>query len=345
MFNRYKPSGKVGVLAWPLLVAALVVAVVLGWLYQLLLHWIPLIYINVLLTGAAGMAAAFVAAFVVNVGKARSVPYALAIGSLMFAALLASKFWFQYQTLLSEATTQIIADENLPADDFDKERKKLAKDLSFADHIKRRVDTGFNIGRAGRGGNGVPISGIFVWLIWLIEAVALAYFPLTVPVKAAREPFSENLGEWASEEETVMVLPVSDTEMSETIRNASTIDQLLEIPIPSSDVANYWALYRVNSIAGEEMEDAYLSVDLRWISTNSKGESKEEVEPLVTHAVLTSAQRAQLVENAELLQEALAEYRKAKTEEALAEEEAESDHAEGDNGEGAEGFGDESRLS
>jgi hypothetical protein len=130
-------------------------------------------------------------------------------------------------------------------------------------------------------------------------------------VSAAGEPYSEKLNEWASEEETVMNLPITDEEMVTQIKSATSVDDLLSLPIPKTDESNKFATYLVNSIEGQELEDAYLSVDLHEFSVNSKGEQETKTTPLVKHAILTSDQRKQLVENADLMQEAFDAYREA----------------------------------
>ena len=76
-------------------------------------------------------------------------------------------------------------------------------------------------------------------------------------------------------------------------------------------------MYTVNSIPGQELEDAYLSVTNVTISVNNKGEQETKTTMLVKHAILSSANRNQLIENAELLQEALADFRSSKNAEEI----------------------------
>jgi hypothetical protein len=59
------------------------------------------------------------------------------------------------------------------------------------------------------------------------------------------------------------------------------------------------------------MEDAYLTVDLQTHLVNSKGEKEVQSKALVTNAILSSAQRYQLKENAEIMNEAFAAYRES----------------------------------
>ena len=55
-------------------------------------------------------------------------------------------------------------------------------------------------------------------------------------------------------------------------------------------------------------------------SINKKGEQETKETMLVENAILSSAQRAQLVENAELLNEAMDDFRASQEEERLAEQ-------------------------
>ena len=103
---------------------------------------------------------------------------------------------------------------------------------------------------------------------------------------------------------------MTNEEMVRQIESATTVDGLLEIPIPKTDQSDRFAVYRVNSIQGQELEDAYLSVDLLELSLDKEGNQQAKTKSLVQHAVLSAEQRKQLVENASLLKEAMTEYRK-----------------------------------
>ena len=81
-------------------------------------------------------------------------------------------------------------------------------------------------------------------------------------------------------------------------------------------------------MAGEELEDAYLSVSLFVKSVDKDGELKLHETKLVHNAILTSAQRGQLLENASLMQEALDAYRDALAAEEQSEYEDEVDEGE-----------------
>lgn len=339
-FNRYSPSGRVSPLFFVYLGLALIVAIIAAFVYQLGLYWIPFIYVNFLLTGAMGLLVGMVGSFVVNQGKARSILLALLGAVVLTLAGLGAKFWFQYQRDYNE---QARAVEALKETGFAELQQELAMELgqdamgaseasdtsgqdgqlpeeakaefiraidqqleqyTFAAHLQQRVDDGWLVGK----GKGMPISGVFVYLIWLIEAGAILGIGGMMMWESASQPFSEKLGQWASESEVVMSLPVSDPAMIEKIQAANSVDQLLEIPIPKDDQSNQIAVYTVNSIPGQEMEDAYLSVELQTHKINSKGEAEVDKKNLVKFAVLSSQQRYQLRDNASLLQEAIQAY-------------------------------------
>ncbi len=324
MFETYQPSGRfgIGLIFW--LLAGIVAMAVLALVYQQGLHWIPLIYISVLLTVGFGMAVAFVANFIVDKSHCRNPLLAGAIALMLIVFGLGAKFYLQYWQLTQDVVAEQVDEiaPNLTADQKAEAKKQLRQlfrqEMSFFDHLKFRAEAGFNVGKAGRANNGAPISGAFVYLIWLIEAGIVAYFGIRPPMDAAGQPYSEKLGQWADEAEQVMLLPINNDEMVSQIKAATSVDDLLELPIPKTDQSHQFASYIVNSIPGQEMEDAYLSVDLLTLTTNKEGELETETNPLVKHAILTSEQRKQLVENSELLQEALAEYRNAVDEELAA---------------------------
>lgn len=319
MFDVYKPSGGIGFLTWPLFVAGLVVVLVLAYVYALLLELIPFIYVNALLTVGMGIAIGTIAAFIVKTGHCRNVFLAMLIGLLLAIAGIGGKLVSQYDRARHEGrawleTTNEISDEERP--------EVLAAfdgGYTFLAHLQERVDAGWNI---GRGGNGAPIGGWLVYLVWVIEAGIIFYFAWTMSRGAAKEPYSEKMNLWADESESVMMLPITSDEMVSKIQAATSVDELLEIPIPKTDESAKLAQYIVNSIPGQEMEDAYLTVKTIEYSINKKGEQETTETVLVENAILSSQQRVQLVENAELLNEAMDDYRKSLQEERLAQQSA-----------------------
>lgn len=314
MFETYKPSGRFGIIALPMALVCLVVAIAASFIYHLALHWIPLIYVSFLITFGLGIGLGVVGSKIVEIGKVRNIALAVLIGLVLTLGSLAGKFYFQYQQMLTDTVAMLMQDPEAAGADPEMVRDALSQELTFTEHIKARVEQGWQIGRAG---GGAPISGPFVYVVWLVELGIIAWSAIGMPKSAAGEPFSEKLGEWASEEEIVMTLPVTSEEMVVQIKAASTVDELLEIPIPETDQSDQFAVYKTNSIEGQELEDAYLSVHLMRLYLDKDGNQKSEDTPLVRHAVFSSTQRKQLIENAQLLNEAMADFREAVETEAI----------------------------
>ena len=324
MFEVYKPSGGIGFKSVPLLVIGLIVIAVLAYVYALLLELIPFIYVNALLAWGMGMAIGTVAVFIVKQGHCRNVFLATLIGLLLAATGLCGKFVSQYYKARATAvefleTVDVTTMEGVTEETRPMVIESFKEGYSLIEHLQERVDDGWNIGRRG---NGAPVGGWLVYLVWLIEAGILFYFGWTMSRGAAKEPYSEKMNTWADESEAVMVLPITSDEMVSKIQSASSVDELLEIPIPKTDESAKFAQYVVNSIPGQEMEDAYLTVQTVEYSINKKGEQETTETMLVENAILSSQQRAQLVENAELLNEAMEMFRASEREERIAEQSA-----------------------
>ena len=321
MFEVYKPSGGVGFATWLLLIVGLVITAVLALVYQYLLELIPYIYLNALMTLGLGIAIGTIAAFIITKGHCRSLVVGTLIGLALATVGLGTKFVGQYYTARSagleflEATNEI-SDEERPL-----VIAAFKDSYTLQAHLQDRIDDGWVLGR-GNNNNGAGMGGWLVYLVWLIEAGIIFYFAWTMSRGAAKQPYSEKMNLWADESESVMMLPITSDEMVSKIQAATSVDELLEIPIPKTDESAKLAQYIVNSIPGQEMEDAYLTVKTIEFSINKKGEQETVENTLVENAVLSSQQRTQLVENAELLNEAMDEFRKSVQEERLAEREA-----------------------
>ncbi|MBL8890271.1 MAG: hypothetical protein JNL67_09840 [Planctomycetaceae bacterium] len=315
MFQVYNPSGRFSPLALVLMPIAAIAVVALSYVYQLGLYWIPLIYVNFLLTWCMGMAIGKAGEFVIVAGHVRNVAVSIFLLAILVVLGLGAKFGFQYihariafAEQLSQWTQQelgVDADRQLDRDELERIRKVILADYTFLRHIEDRVASGWHIGRGAK----APVSGPIVYLVWITELGIIVYFGGTVILEAARRPYSEKLGRWANSVTNEMSLPITNPVMVAKISTAKSVQDLLTLPIPDTDESDKVAVYQVHSVPNASDEDAYLSVDLQTYSRNAKGEIEVAHEYLVKLAIITAAERAQLKENAELMQEALEAYR------------------------------------
>jgi hypothetical protein len=311
VFDTYKPSGRFSLsfVLWFLIAGLL--TIVAAFVYQLGLHWIPIIYANLLLTLAMGYVVGTLNGIVIQQGKVRNTGIALLCLLGLIVIGLGAKFTFQYLRArgeLRQFLSQI--DQELRMEDGQVvSADEVVQAYTPVEHLKERVEVGWQIGKVGQANQGNPMSGIVVYIVWLIELGAIGYIAGKATLAAMKRPFSEKMGVWADESEVVMILPVTNEEMVAKIKAAISVQDLLELPIPKSDESNQFAVYTVHSVPGVEMEDAYLTVELQTHLVNGKGEKEVKTQSLVRNAILSSAQRGQLKENAEIMNEAFAAYR------------------------------------
>ena len=303
MFETYKPSGGFAVLAFPLMAIMCALGVGLAWLYQLAIEAIPLIIINFVITMIFGAILGGMGRLAVKTGHVRNAAIGLVIGLVIGGSAYVAKFWFQYERIYWEQAELVAQKANIPVEDA---AEILKENFTFWEHIKFRVENGWTLNK------GAEITGIFVYLIWLIEAGIVLGISIVTPSSAAQEPYSEKLGQWADEEKVIMMLPIDNPQMLEQIKTAQSVDELLSIPIPKTDETNQFASYTINSIAGHELEDAYLTVKDVTITLDKDGNEQKAENNLVRYAVLTNEQLAQLNENAELLNEAIQMFQNAR---------------------------------
>ena len=325
MFEVYKPSGAFGVSTFLYLLISLVPAAVWAVVYAYGLHYIPYLILSFLMAGVFGKGIGVIGTFVIKWGHCRNQLLAGFVAVVLCVFGLTAKHYVQYGLWLTQETEVILEQEikegTIKPSDAEVARKEirvwLANEVSFLGHFKERADQGFTIERA-------PITGVLIYLVWATEFGVVLFSclsPLFSPFLAAREPYSEQLGMWANETEEALHLPISSDEMVEQIKSATSVEELLEIPIPKANNPQLFATYRVHSVPGVEMEDAYLSVSLCEFSLDKDGNEKKNETELVSNAILTAEQRVQLLENASLMNEALADYRRAMMEGSLADDE------------------------
>ena len=293
---------------------------------QLLLYWIPFIYVSFLLTSGAGFVLALAINYAVKAGHCRNPAVAMLMATLITLAALGAKYYFQYDAMLNETVTAVKEDPDVPEakDLTDSEIKQAIKsDFGFIEHLKLRIENGWEIGGRG-GGGGMPLTGPFVILIWIIEAGLLLYFAVSGARETSGMPYNEQLGQWANEEEVLCTVPVDEATIN-SIAGLSTIEELMTLP-PTTKQTNEFLTYTTHSIPGEEMEDAFLSVKHLNIKINNKGETETNDTALHSFAVITPDQRMTFVTAAEALTAKL--DAEAEAEEAAEPAESENNEAE-----------------
>ncbi len=186
--ETYRPSGRMGPLSLPAgLAAGGAVAVAGGLAYQKLIDVIPFIYVNALLTLGFAWLIGYVVARTLTWSKMRSTVMAGVIGGVCGAFAVGFTFhvahgWHTAAWAESAARAYAL-DQDVTAD-----RKRLAttsiRSMSLGDYLDVRVETGWTVGP-------IEITGLAVWIIWLIEAGVLCAGAAHFALEGATTPFCE----------------------------------------------------------------------------------------------------------------------------------------------------------
>jgi hypothetical protein len=264
--NVYKHSGAVGALG-PVYVtiAGFVSAGVLGVVYAYAINWIPLIYITFLLTLALGFGMGIVVGHAAKFGKVRN-PIAVTLFGLIFGLIALYVAWaFDPMVRFPENVNEIVWN---PSD--------LQSYVAFG------YENGFwSIGRGGADAGNV--SGIFLALVWMIEAgiiVGLATMMASGPIN--EQPFCELSGEWANREDDIARLEIPEDE-------EGTLDRLLEGEVEAlselrradNDLAAYLRLDL--STCPQCADSNWLTINVVVHGVDKEGKPTTEITPLATN--------------------------------------------------------------
>ena len=105
-FTTYRASGRLGPLTIAYFAAAIVAAAGAAWLYQMLMTWIPYIYVNLVLCGLFGAGLGAAGAFAVRRGHCRNRLFAFVLTLPLAAAGLGASYYWAYESTLAKIAEQ-----------------------------------------------------------------------------------------------------------------------------------------------------------------------------------------------------------------------------------------------
>lgn len=297
MIETYQPSGRCGAMTYPLVFAGLIVAAALGWVYQLAVHWIPLIYVNLLITIAYAAALFFVVGMLMKVGQCRSPMIGALMGAVIGVVGVAATHYQGYQLIRADLIDAGL--EMVDESERDEAREFFEKEFTFGKYMELRVEEGWSLGRATSSSEGgLSISGIFVYLIWLIEGGIIVLGGLIGGNAQAAAPYLEAVEKWADEEDEIYRVYVGSKEPVEAVQQAQTIEELIRRPIGTARQSNTTLVYKLNRAAGHDDQQAFLTIALNVETEDKKGESKTDTTEIWSNVVLTPDQTRTLLTSA-----------------------------------------------
>jgi len=277
VIETYRASGRCGSRAIPCTLLAAVFLGAAGWVYQILLDLIPLLYARFLLTAGLALLVLFTTDRVATLARCRSV--ALAAGAGVLAAvvcLLASHAaaYHHWRRDMQAAIEALPASELVPPDgdaaDANDVRQALLADLGVGRYVKGRVAGGWTVGEAD---TGFHLQGL-VGIVWLVEAVALLGAGALGGRRAVLRPFCERCGRWAAGRRGRLVTMQPDTSTLHEMRRAATVEDLLPPATSGTGPPERRLVHELTSCPG--CGAAFLEVREETVTRDEKG--KEHVD-------------------------------------------------------------------
>lgn len=172
---RYQPSGFFRATTIAIFVAAIAGGVLVAWLYQMMVRWIPYVQLKMLVVfGFAGVLA-FGGWQAVRLGHCRNRMIAAVLALALAGAPLAASYYWDYRALVSSVAEQ----EHISVDD-------VKQELSFGRFLELKQEWGWKMKSSGSAFNGWGVL-----FIWTLEGLIVFAVVLGVTLGAVGEPYCE----------------------------------------------------------------------------------------------------------------------------------------------------------
>jgi hypothetical protein len=270
----YKHSGAapaLGVLT--ALAAGLAAAIPLAFIYAYAFWYIPIIYLNVLLTLAFGAIIGGVVAKTAEWGRVRNnvlvVIIALLAGLFGLYVYWGAYFW----ALVGFA--------------------QIGQVGLRAFHPLGLLDLGLHLfekGSWGLGNNNDQVTGWFLVAIWIAEACVVLGLAVVVSLLNSDRPFCERCQAWTDAERGVARLASTGNEPAWQKVLGGELPALAEFPPSPPGAMQYVRLDLAR--CPRCTESRFLSIAAVSVSVDKKGKTSETTRSLATNAVITPAQCA-----------------------------------------------------
>ena len=282
MSKYYKPSGKFSTLAFLFfIIIVLIISPLLGLLYAYAIWYIPFIYINFIIAGCLGLLIGLATSHgVIRLGKVRNVP--LTIGLSFLAAVITLYFhWAAWVDLVINAgesygssrigvtvsNIKLIQTFNLA----------LAPDILF--EIIGEIN---QYGTWGLRSN--TVSGTFLTIIWIIEALIIIVIATFIPSTQAKIPFCEIGNAWFKEK----TLPAFNyiENGADMVKHLENSNSLAFENITKTD--NLEANHSIFTLYSSDHNEHYLSIANKLAKRNKKDELEFDSDDLVEYVYLNN---------------------------------------------------------
>ncbi len=278
--EHYQHSGKVGLMGLVAgTAAAFVAGPILGTVYAVAIAFIPIIYVNIILTALFGAAMGFVITKAMKLGKVRNTGVVMA-GAFLGTCVAHYVGWMVWVVCLAFQS------------DMDVPWLEILFPVTFLMIV-------VEIGREGAwtiGSSSTPVSGVLLLIVWILEALIVFGASLAVAFFTAdSEPFCEGCESWCEPKDDALRLSghlIGDA-LAERLHGMD-LAVLTESP-RAHPMANPW--FQVDVARCPSCgETNTLTLSHVAVSHDRKGNRKVDKTPLVKRMLLTAEQAAWVVQ-------------------------------------------------
>ncbi len=282
MNTFYTPSGKFDATLTPAALFIIVISSLLLSIVYVALQWfIPFIYLNLFITIGFGIGLAVAGYYAVRFAKIRNPFVALILGVAAGLAGLYSQ-WALFVSLMSQADGSLAGVWVKTSFNLDTYTAVLFHPSILFEYLPALNEVGtFSIKSA-------QVTGVFLWLVWFIEAAIIVGCPVFGMWGFGKAPFSEITGKWMDEKKWEGKLVPIDTTMVN--KDTFKLSDLKVIDAADNSHDKYHAVVTLHHAEGDPNQ--YMTVENVAHSVDDKGNAKEDKTEVVTHLLVASSELA-----------------------------------------------------
>lgn len=265
------------------LLGGLVAAAVLAVVYIYAVWYIPIVYANFLLCAGFGLGLGLVLALLGRRGKLRSPRGMAALAVVVGLVALYLQWGVWLMLLFNSETTGTGADADTTT------AFSLPLLLDILSQPGAMWAAMLDVNKTGTWSlKGSTPSGLFLGLIWVVEALIILVATYLVATSRADEPFSELADEWADEE--TLAHPIGyahDAAATRTALEAGRFDEALTPHREATDLGQFAHLKL--HCSPNDPTCAYLSYENVTKSLDKKGKPEQKTEAVVQYLAVSPA--------------------------------------------------------
>jgi len=273
----YEPSGKFSMTFFLYFLLSLVIAIpILSVVYVHLVHYIPIIYLNIFIAIGCGFIAGLIMSHVTKLGKARNPKIVL---FCTFVAICVFEYiqWCVYVPLIFS------------------QGSSFGERILLSLYLFTNPDAVFNnvseinkvgvwsIGRGSRTSSDT-VSGTMLLIVWIIEFIIISGMALLLPLVKAKFPFSEKENNWYVEVDKLVEtdMPENFDDMKNNMENGNFTDLVQLAKEGKTDAPVFLNLIFYEPPQPLSGDPYYIEVEQVTISVDKKNKEKRDKKTLIT---------------------------------------------------------------